>query len=190
MNRRKFLQGAGTGTVALGSLPLVAGKAWAGTDEDGDKGFHFLVLSVGPGTYRVLFSGNGKFDEDGNVEGGGDFDAFQAMGSPPLPLVATGTWKARKFVSFTLPTITTPGDPEATHGVYQGGILTLTADFYPLGQQKVKDVLLEIVCNLGPAGASTSGKNEGVYVNLDGVAFQPTVPPTGVTIFTHNEHGG
>ena len=67
MNRRKFLQSAGTGTIALGSLPLLAGKAWAGNDEE--KGFQFLVASFGPGTNRLLITGNGTFDTDGNVEG-------------------------------------------------------------------------------------------------------------------------
>jgi hypothetical protein len=173
MNRRRFLQRVGTGTIALGSLPLLAGKAWAGPSDE-EKGFHFLVVSFGSGgsTDRLILSGDGMFD-DGNVEGGGNFDHFQAAGSPPLPLVSTGTWKARKFVSFTLPTITAPTDPEATHGLFEGGILVLMADFHPLGQPAVKDIQLEVVCNLGPAGASTPGKGEGVYLNLDGVSFQP-----------------
>ena len=185
MNRRRFLQRAGTGTFALGSLPLLAGKAWAGLDPE-DKGFHFQVASFGPSgsTDRIILSGDGQFD-DGNVEGGGNFDHFQAVGTPPLPLVSTGTWKARKFVSFTLPTNTPPTDPEATHGVFQAGVLVLMADFHPLGQSTVKEVQLEVVCNLGPAGASTPGKDEGVYLNFDGVSFQPG--GLGVTIFTHNE---
>ena len=182
MNRRTFLHRASTGTIALGALPLVASKAWADGGEG--KGFNFVVVGFGSGTDRLLISGNGTFDEDG-VEGGGKFDHFMATTSPPAPLVSTGTWKAKKFVSFVLPTMTAPSDPNATHGVYQGGILTLIADFHPIGQPKVKGVQIEIVCNLGPAGASTPGKNEGVYLTLDGMAFQPG--GLGVTVFTLNE---
>lgn len=188
MNRRKFLQSAGAGTIALGSLPLLAGKAWAGHDEDEQKGFHFLVNSFGPGTNRLLITGDGTFDGEGNVEGGGSFDNFLAVPPPPDPFgsLGSGTWKARKFVSFTLPAITAPGDPDATHGVFQGGILKLRADFHPVGKKKVKDVLLEVVCNLGPAGASTPGKDEGVTFTLpDGTEFVPK--GVGITIFTRNE---
>lgn len=189
MSRRKFLLRAGAGTIALGSSPL-AGKAWDGSDEDEEKGFHFLVASFGSGTNRLLITGDGTFDADGNVEGGGSFDHFLAVPPAPFPLgsLGSGTWKAKKFVSFTLPSVTAPGDPDATHGVFQGGILTLKADFHTVGQQKVKDVLLEVVCNLTPAGASTPGKAEGVYFTFpDGTAFAPS--GMGITVFTTNGHG-
>ena len=115
MNRRKFLERAGTGTLALGSVPLLAGKAWGGQSGQ-DRGFRFVVDSFGPGTDRLLFSGDGHFDLDGHVEGGGNFDHFQAMMGTPAPLVSTGTWKASQFVSFTPPTVT--ATPMGTHGVY------------------------------------------------------------------------
>jgi hypothetical protein len=188
MNRREFLHSASAGTIGLGSLPLLGSKAWTGQDchdEDKEKGFHFVVVSypVGGGNDRLLFWGDGTFDEDG-VEGGGKFDHWQATGALPAPIVSSGKWKAKKFVSFVLPTNTVPGDPEATHGPFQAGILTLKADFYPVGEPKIKDVVLEIVCNLGPAGASTTGKDEGVYTTFQGVAFQPPgTGNTGITLF-------
>jgi hypothetical protein len=181
MNRRTFLHRASTGTIALGSLPLLASKAWADGGEG--RGFNFVAVGFGSGTDRLLISGNGTFEED-EVEGGGKFDHFIAGGTPPVPLVSTGTWKAKEFVNFKLPTMTAPGNPNATHGVYQAGILTLIADFYPIGQPKVKGVQIEIVCNLTPAGASTPGKDEGVYLTFDGVAFQPG--GLGITVFTLN----
>jgi len=187
VNRRKFLKSAGAGTIALGSLPLLAGKAWAGGDDE-QKGFHFVVVSFGPAPNRLQITGDGTFDVEGNVEGGGSFDNFLAVPPPPDPFgsLGSGTWKARKFVSFTLPTVTAPGAPGATHGVFLGGILKLRADFHPVGMQKIKDVLLEVVCNLGAAGASTPGKDEGVTVTLpDGTEFEPH--GLGITVFTHSE---
>ena len=192
MNRRNFLHRASAGTIGLGSLQLLGSKAWADQDchnkeQDKDKGFHFVVASVPingsmGATDRLLFWGDGTFDEDG-VEGGGKFDHWQRTGVFPAPIVSSGKWKAKEFVSFVLPTITAPGDPEATHGPFQGGILTLKADFYPKGQPKIKDVVLELVCNLGPAGASTPGKDEGVYTTFQGVAFGPGPGGAGITIF-------
>jgi len=137
VNRRKFLKSAGAGTIALGSLPSLAGKAWAGGDDE-QKGFHFVVVSFGPAPNRLQITGDGTFDVEGNVEGGGSFDNFLAVPPPPDPFgsLGSGTWKARKFVSFTLPTVTAPGAPDATHGVFQGGILKLRADFHPVGKQK------------------------------------------------------
>ena len=189
MNRRKFLESAGAGTIALGSSTLLAGKAWADQDchnENKDKGFHFVVVGYPVNTSlndRLLFWGDGTFDED-SVEGGGKFDHWLANSGLPGPIVSSGKWKAKEFVSFVLPTNTGP-NPEATHGPFQAGILTLKADFYPKGQPKIKDVVLEIVCNLGPAGASTPGKDEGVYTTFQGVAFHPPGMGinSGITIF-------
>lgn len=132
---------------------------------------------------RLLFWGDGTFDKD-SVEGGGKFDHWLANSGLPGPIVSSGKWKAKELVSFVLPTNTGP-NPEATHGPFQGGILTLKADFYPKGQPKIKDVVLEIVCNLGPAGASTPGKDEGVYTTFQGVAFHPPGMGinSGITLF-------
>jgi hypothetical protein len=188
MDRRKFLERAGLGSVAF-SFPLFAGKAWAGHGhghKHGRKNFHFVVLSAVPGTIeRLIISGDGRFGSH-HVHGGGSFDHFQAPTgvAPPLPVVATGTWRAKKFVRFTPPVVTAPGDPEGTHGVYAAGLLELTADFYPEGQSPVRDVPVLINCNLGPAGASTPGKEEGVYVTFPELDFEPA--GLGVTIFSTN----
>jgi len=183
MDRKTLLQRAGVGTLALGSFPVLAGNARA--DDGHKKNFRFVVLSAAPDTTeRLIISGDGRFDSK-HVHGGGSFDHFEAVGSPPLPVVATGTWKATRFVGFALPTVTAPGDPEGTHGVYQAGVLELIADFYAVGKDPVRDVPVEIVCNLGPAGASTPGKEEGVYVSFPGLEFEPS--GTGVTIFSTNK---
>ena len=173
MDRRELLKRAGLGAVALGSLPLFAANASA---DDEEAGFHFLVLSAVPNTpERLIITGDGTFGS--KPEGGGFFDHFSAVGSPPLPLVATGTWEAEEVISWT---------PLGTHGVFQAGILVLRATFRPIGQKPVRNVTVEIDCNLGPAGAST-GKEEGVITILPTsppTVFEPVNPTVGVTIFT------
>jgi hypothetical protein len=189
MNRRKFLKRAAVTSVALGSFEALAGNALA---DEGRKRYHFLVLSRdggGHGSEGVIISGEGAFGS-GSVDGGGVFDHFQFKPPAPFPVLGTGTWKAKKFVSFTLAKIHPASNPEGRHGVLQAGILTLMADFFPQGHAAVRGVELEIACNLGPAGAMT-GKEEGVIVMLpDGHEFEPTMPSTGVTAFsTERERG-
>jgi hypothetical protein len=149
-----------------------------GSTANGQTGYHFLVLDAVSGTAdRLIIQGDGSFNRN-RAHGGGTFDHFSATGSPPLPLVATGTWKATDVVSFN------PLTP--THGVYEGGALVMHATFFPEGHSSIKNVLIEVDCNLGPAGVST-GKPEGVVVTFPGppqVVFAPTSPTTGVTVFT------
>jgi len=189
--RRKPLAGLGglTLAVALIALALLVGGAAGGhgkgkghsnsnaSSNHGRIGFHFLVADQVAGTTdRMIIQGDGSFNRN-QASGGGTFDHFQAVGSPPLPIVATGTWKAGDVVSWT---------PGTTHGVYQGGILVIHATVKPNGQPAIKNVLIEVDCNLGPAGFTT-GKPEGVVVTVPGtpaVVFTPTNPTTGVTVFS------
>jgi hypothetical protein len=70
--------------------------------------------------------------------------------------------------------------------VFQGGTLVIHATLKPKGQPAIKNVMVQIDCNLGPAGFST-GRPEGVTVTLPGsppVVFAPTSPTTGLTIFS------
>ena len=130
-----------------------------------------------------------KIDWDLDQIERGVFDHFRFIPPPPFPVVGTGTWKAKKFVSFTLAPVHPPSNPEGRHGVLQAGILKMTADFHPQGGGRVKGVALEVVCNLGPAGANNPGKEEGVYITLpNGHEFEPTKPTTtGVTVFSTND---
>src|SRR5436309_1859527 len=185
--RRRTLAGlAGlTLAVALLALALLVGGAAGGHDKGkphangnsnhGRTGFHFLVLNQVSGTpSRLIFQGDGSFNRN-RASGGGTFDHFTACTAPPAcPLVATGTWKAEDVVSWT---------PGTAHGVFQGGILVIHATVKPNGQPAIKNVMIEIDCNLGPAGFST-GKPEGVVVTVPGtppVVFTPTNPTTGLT---------
>jgi hypothetical protein len=153
-----------------------------GETAQGQTGYHFLVFDAVAGTSdRMIITGDGSFNGN-RAHGGGTFDHFRVMGSPPLPVVASGTWKANDVVSFT---------HSATNhgGVLEGGTLVMHATFFPKGQPAISNVTIEVDCNLGPIGFTT-GKPEGVVITFPGgPVFAPTnlgpeQPTTGVTVFT------
>jgi hypothetical protein len=125
--------------------------------------------------HPTSFNGN-------QAHGGGTFDHFRAVGTPPLPVVASGTWRANDVVSST-------HSPTSHGGVFAGGTLTMHATFFPKGKPAIPNVTVEVDCNLGPIGFST-GKTEGVIVTTpSGPVFAPTnlgptTPFTGVIVFT------
>ncbi len=194
MRRRAVAGLAGlTFAVAVVALALLVGGAAGGhgkgkghghgSGTHGRTGFHFLVLDAIAGTSnRLILQGDGSFNRN-RASGGGTFDHFLAGTGPPATLVATGTWKAEDVVSFTTA-------PNARHGVLEGGTLLMHATFKPQGQPAIKNVLLEVNCNLGPAGFSVPGKVEGVVATFPGgpvftpTPAAPTVPNTGLTVFT------
>jgi hypothetical protein len=178
-------------TVASLALALLVGGAAGGNGHghrgdhgspaNGQTGYHFLVLDAVSGTPdRMIITGDGGFNSH-QAHGGGTFDHFQGVGSPPLPVVASGTWKANDVVSFT--------HSSTSHGgVFEGGILIMHATFFPKGRPAIPNVTVEVDCNLGPIGFST-GKTEGVIVTFPGgpvfgPTAGPTTPFTGVTVFT------
>jgi hypothetical protein len=191
MRRRTIAGVAGlTLAIAVLALALLVGVAAGGhgpgkghgkgPGTHGRIGFHFLVLNQIAGkTDRLIVQGNGSFNRN-RASGGGTFDHFLAGTGPPATLVATGTWKANDVVSWT---------PGASHGLLEGGTLVIHATVKPIGQPAIKNVMIEIDCNLGPAGFST-GKTEGIVVTFPGgPVFTPTpaaatVPNTGLTVFT------
>lgn len=184
-------------TVALLALALLVGGAAGGngtghrghhgSTANGQTGYHFLVLDAVSGmTDRMIITGDGGFNGN-RAHGGGTFDHFTAVGSPPLHVVASGTWKANDVVSFT-PSPTNHG------GVFEGGTLVMHVTFYPIGQPAIPNVTMEVDCNLGPIGFST-GKTEGVVITFPGGPTfvptpGPTTPFTGVTVFTVGEGHG
>jgi hypothetical protein len=141
-------------------------------------GYHFLVADQIVGLPdRLIIQGDGSFNRN-RASGGGTFDHFLGGTGPPATLVATGTWKAEDVVSWA---------PGPSHGIYEGGTLMIHATVKPVGQAAIKNVLLAIYCNLGPAGFNT-GHAEGVDVTIpSGPMFTQTTPTTGVTVFSLNK---
>jgi len=175
--------------VALLALALLVsgaaggnGKGHHGSIANGQTGYHFLVFDAVSGTTdRMIITGDGGFNAN-KAHGGGTFDHFQTGATLPLHIVASGTWKANDIVSFT--------SSPTRHGPFEGGVLVMHATFFPTGQPAIKNVTVEVDCNLGPIGFST-GKTEGVIVTFPsgGPVFAPTnlgptTPFTGVTVFT------
>jgi hypothetical protein len=174
-----------TVATAVILLALLAGGAAGGHGKGkghnngsgfhGRIGYHFLVADQIAGTPdRLIIQGDGSFNRN-RANGGGTFDHFLAGTGPPATLIATGTWKAEDVVSWS---------PGTSHGVFAGGTLMIHATLKPIGHPVIRNVLLEIDCNLGPAGFTT-GKPEGVVVTFPGgPTFIPTSPTTGVTVFS------
>ncbi len=179
MNRREFLKKAGLGTVALASLPtlgpvLINSLATPALASD-QTNFTFVVVSklVG-GPDLLILNGSGKFGS-GEVNGGG---SFTHVNPGTGVIVASGTWRAKKLVSFT---------PNGTFGAHASGILEMKSRLLPTGGERVEGVVMRQVCNL--PGLDT-GQEEGVTVTLpNGATFEPT--DTGATLFsTGNENRG
>ena len=191
--KRKTLAAPGVLMLAVGllALALLAGGAAGGNGKghqgdhgspaNGQAGYHFLVFNAVSGASdRMIITGDGSFNGN-RAHGGGTFDHFQAGATLPLHIVASGTWKATDVVSFT--------HSATSHGPFEGGVLVMHATFFPTGQPAIKNVTVEVDCNLGPIGFST-GKTEGVIVTIPGgpvfapTNLGPTTPFTGVTVFT------
>ena len=180
IERRELFKRAGIGSAALASLPAFAGAAWADDDDDDDglRRFYFQSLSgrgatVGSGE-TIIMSGCGSFS-DRSVRGGGEFVHFLGTGSPPFPIIASGSWRATRFVSF---------NEVGTYGVGVAGILEMQIKLLPCDGPVVRGATLVVVCNIGPAALMT-GQPEGFVLTVPGGApFKQFHPEVGLTFFT------
>lgn len=196
IDRRDFLKRAGLGSIALGTLPTLISSlttpAWA----QGGTNFTFLAVSrAGPaGTpaqpaHTLIMGGQGHFDPSkvaSPVEGGGVYTHFTAPGTPPLPIVSSGTWKARLLASYK---------QIGTYGVFGAGILEMVVDIFAQipSSTVIRGARLKLVCNVGPAGLSNPGEEEGFTLSILGTdfftggnpgPFVPMTPNVGVTVFS------
>jgi hypothetical protein len=176
-SRRDFLKktaitGVGLATIPtiLNSIPQVSAE-----EDENTSGYHFVVVSRKPGTPPdlVALEGNGGVTPS-EATGGGVFTHFVPTGSPPFPIKAAGTWRPKKVNDFHL---------IGTYGTLAAGILDMQVNLVrETPSRAVIPAHVKVVCNLGPAGLSNAGLDEGVYLDVDGLSFEPF--GFGVTVFT------
>jgi hypothetical protein len=182
IERRELFKRAGVGSAALASFPALAGAAWADDDDDDDgrRRFYFQALSgqaatVGGGE-TIIMSGCGSFS-DRSVRGGGEFVHFDGTKIPSPDFIATGNWRATRFVSFV---------EIGTWGVGVAGVLEMEVKLIPCDRPVVRGATLKIVCNIGPAGLNTVPfQQEGFTLTVPRLTpFSPFTPNVGLTFFT------
>jgi hypothetical protein len=180
MNRREFLQRIGVGSLAAGSIPLLARPAIAHlkSDRGNQRHFRFVALSFLPTeddtpSEAIVMEGTGIFDRQLR-QANGDFQHI--TWPPPSSLLGHGLWKRKRDGAF---------DYQKGFGSFaeiEASILTIEIRMLPrdTGTDPFT-AMLRIVCNVGPAGLLT-GENEGFTLTLpDGTTFQPAVPAVGLT---------
>jgi hypothetical protein len=181
IERRELLKRAGVGSAALASFPALAEAAWADDDRGrggGRRRFYFQAVSGQAATVSsgesIILSGCGSFGRR-SVRGGGEFVHFDGTKIPSPDFIATGRWRATRFLSF---------EEVGTWGVGVAGILHVQIKLIPCDGAVIRGATLEVVCNIGPAGLST-GEHEGFTLTVPGVApFSPFDPELGLTFFT------
>lgn len=173
VTRRQILKGAGAAGV-LGALGVPA-TAFAEDEDGGSRIFIYVSFSQAPKAGLIVprmgMSGAGTFRPgEKDVNGGGNY-VLSDFGKPnPKPLLATGRWKAREFVSYTTTGL-------ASYGTIQPGILVMKADVDGIG----KNLELAVVCNVGAVPLNT-GEEEGW--ELSGTrygTFKQLTPPVGIS---------
>jgi hypothetical protein len=183
MERREFLKQAGIGSTALASLSMVGGAASA--HQLFGRHYTFVVFSqaetVDGVAHTIGIEGRGSFSAGTNsVGGGGNFVHFDfAAEGVPKPIIGSGRWEARRFMSLS--------QHQGTYGRLQSAILTMRVRLFP--DEKHLDstsAIMQVVCNLGPAGLATT-KHEGVYLEIPDAPFgkfKPFEPALGLTILS------
>ncbi len=186
IGRRGFLKRAGFGSLALGSLPALVGALARPALAQTQRGFMFLTVSAAGPQHRLAMGGQGVFDPArgpaSSVSGGGSFFHFQPATSPPFPLVASGTWKARLLTSYR---------ELGTYGGAASGIGEFVIDIQRLRPSPalIRGAVLRFFCNIGAGGFQT-GETEGITLSIPGTEFSaggtpgpflqiPSPPPAG-----------
>jgi hypothetical protein len=179
MKRREFLKHAGQGTVALASAPALAHLlSQAVHAEGGTSNYHLLAFSsagvVDSVDHRIAMVGDGLVTP-GGVTGGGAFVHFDNAPAVPKPVIASGSWKAKRLLSF---------EEFGTWGTFLSAVVEMEINLVPIGASPVAAVL-KVVCNIGPAGIFVVPPSaEGFTLTVGALTFVPLVPPLGLTLFT------
>jgi hypothetical protein len=180
MERKEFLKRAGVGAVVVASAPAFADVAWADDDDENARRFYFQAVSGQASAINlgesIIMSGCGSFRES-KARGGGEFVHFDGTKIPSLDFIATGSWKAKRVLSF---------EEIGMWGVGVAGILEMRVTLLPCEGETIRGATLKVVCNIGPAGLITSPfQQEGFTLTVPGLApFAPFTPNLGLTFFT------
>ena len=186
IDRRMLLKRVGFGSLTLGSLPALVDALARPALAQTQRGFIFFTVSAAGPQHRLAMGGQGVFDPArgpaSSVGGGGNFFHFQLATSPPFPLVASGTWKARLLTSYR---------EIGTYGGAASGIGELVIDIRRLRPSPalIRGAVLRIFCNIGAGGFQT-GETEGITLSMPGTEFSaggtpgpflqiPSPPPAG-----------
>ncbi|MBI1928569.1 hypothetical protein HYR99_30545 [Candidatus Poribacteria bacterium] len=150
-------------------------------DSVGPTNFHFeginQAATIGNIAHYMLMTGYGRATSS-QVVGGGSFVHFDNASPVPKTILSSGTWRAKRVVSFEL---------IGTWGVAAAGVLEMEVELIrEIPSPAVIPVQLTVVCNIGVAGLRT-GQDEGYFLTIPDTpfgTFKPFVPPAGVTLFT------
>ncbi len=177
ITRRQVLKGAAAAASVplLGTLPAFAEDS---DDEGRSRIFVFVAFSQAPAALglaqpRMGMTGAGTFRPPARrVSGGGSYSLFDNASSVPRPLVSSGRWRARQFVSYDTKGL-------RSYGTIQPAILTMTADVEGIGE----NLTLEVVCNVGALGpAGSTGEEEGWELSGTGYGtFHQLSPALGIS---------
>jgi hypothetical protein len=176
-SRREFLKKAAVTGAGLATIPTLLGTLPQVAADEGENapGYHFVVVSRKSGTPPdlVVLQGDGRVTPS-KATGGGVFTHFVPTGSPPFPIKAAGTWKPKHLDNFSL---------IGTYGTLAAGLLQMEVELVrEIPSKAVIPAHMKVVCNLGPAGLKNDGLEEGVYLDVAGLSFDPF--GFGVTVFT------
>ncbi len=167
--RRDFLRTAAAGAAGIAVLPSLAGLARADEgdeDADGERQFSIAVATrAGDTADAIILDGGGSFDDE-EVDAEGGFTHFQFMGSPPLPVVAHGSWKATRLVKFT--------QFGSTYGSYMAGILDLLVDLHVANGLLIEGASMKVVSNLR--------QTAGIFTGVDPTGVRLSVPMSSGTL--------
>lgn len=160
------------GVVAVGVHQFLVTPARAAI---GPMNFFFISVVQDAGGTILAMNGTGKFNP-AQVEGHGSFTHINPSGTPPFPVIGSGTWKAKKLISFT------PTSPP-TYGAHAAGVLEMEIHLVPDGGSVIP-ATLTVVCNIPPASLFT-GLPEGIVLTVPSLSatFGPA-GPTNVTLFS------
>ncbi len=190
--------------VSLWTLSPPLGTVAVAQPLGGQTSFFFNVVSRSTTTPDlIVLAGTGQFNNT-QVAGGGHFTHFTPAATPPFPIVASGTFTARRLVSagggvlgsnnnagllpaagggISGPFSFRPTTPPS-YGSVTGGVLVMQVDLLPVGRPRIPGATMTVVCNVGAGGIST-GQPEGVFLTVPGgQSFVPQVPAAGLTSFT------